>query len=280
VPRIAVDGVELNVRVEGDGEPVLLLHGFPDSAALWRKVVPELVRAGYRTVAFDQRGFGDSDAPTGTRNYALSRLAQDALGVMDALGIGKAHLVGHDWGSAVGWLLAGNHPERFRSFTALSVGHARAYAAAGFQQFKKAWYIVVALAPGVGEALARARDWRLFRVGTAGHPEADRWIADLSRPGRLTAAFNLYRANSLTVTDHPNLRIPALGVWSTGDVVLTEAQMTLSAKYVDSSWRYERFEGSSHWLPLDVPKPLSALLVDFFKTSASSPGHSVEKRTG
>jgi pimeloyl-ACP methyl ester carboxylesterase len=179
VPRIPVDGIELNVSVEGEGEPVLLIHGFPDSSALWRSVTPRLNAAGYQTVALDQRGFGESDAPEGKRRYALTHLAADALAVLDALGIHRAHLVGHDWGAAVGWYLAGTHPDRFHTFTALSLGHARAYAAAGLPQLKKAWYILIVLIPVIGEWLVRARNWALLRIGTAHHPECERCMGDI-----------------------------------------------------------------------------------------------------
>ena len=173
MPREVVECVELNVRVEGEGEPVLLIHGFPDSSALWRDVVPELLAAGYRTVVIDQRGFGESAAPDGKRNYALELLANDALAVLRALGIERAHLVGHDWGAAVGWLLAATHPDRFRTFAALSVGHPRAYLKAGFAQIMKAWYILVILIPGLGEWLTRLANWWLFRLGTGHHAEAE-----------------------------------------------------------------------------------------------------------
>jgi pimeloyl-ACP methyl ester carboxylesterase len=265
--EITVDGVKLSVLDQGQGEAVLLLHGFPDSKALYRDVIPELTRAGFRAVAFDQRGFGESDAPAGKRSYGLSQAAADALGVLDALGIERAHLVGHDWGAAVGWVLAGCHPDRFKTFSALSLGHARAYTEAGFAQLKKAWYIALVLVPGLGEWLVRAFNWKLFRIGTAHHPEAERWIADLSRPGRLTAGLNWYRANALHVTKHPRPQIPVLGVWSENDRPLTEAQMTGSAKYVEAPFRYERLPGASHWFPLDAPKPLANLLIGFFRAN-------------
>lgn len=263
--RVESHGIQLAVHTAGEGEAVVLLHGVPDSAALWRLVAPKLQAAGYQTVAIDQRGFGSSDAPAGIRSYSLPSMAEDAIAVMDSLGIQKAHLVGHDWGAAIGWLLAGKHPDRFLTFTALSLGHTRAYAKAGWEQFKKAWYILVALVPWLGEWLVRRADWRLLRRIT-NHGEVARWIEDLSRPGRLTAGMNWYRANSLTPTDHPAVTIPVLGVWSDGDFALTEKQMTGSATFVTGPWRYERIEGASHWLPLDAPDRVSELLLGHFQT--------------
>lgn len=262
--RVSVDGIELEVHVEGEGEPVVLVHGFPDSSALFRLLIPRLVAAGYRTVAPDLRGFGESDAPLGKRNYTVARLAADVLAVMDAVGVKKAHLVGHDWGAAVAWLLAGKYAERFHTLTALSAGHARAYLAAGLPQVVRAWYILIILVPFLSERATRARNWALLRAGAAHHPESERWIRDLSRPGRLTAGFNVYRAN-VSGGEHPNVRIPVLGIWSDGDVALTEAQMKLSERYVDGPFRYERIEGASHWFPVEVPDRLSELLLVFFR---------------
>jgi hypothetical protein len=77
--------------------------------------------------------------------------------------------------------------------------------------------------------------------------------------------LNLYRANALASTDHANVRIPVLGVSTSGDIPLTEAQLTQSSRYVEGPWRYERFNGPSHWFPLEIPKQLCELLVEFFR---------------
>src|SRR5512135_583981 len=104
--RIAANGIALNVVETGSGPVILLLHGFPDSAALWRHQIPALTDAGYRVVAPDLRGFGESDRPDGVANYAMPTLVGDVLGVLDALGVAHAAVVGHDWGAALGWAMA------------------------------------------------------------------------------------------------------------------------------------------------------------------------------
>jgi pimeloyl-ACP methyl ester carboxylesterase len=96
---------------------VLLLHGFPDSAALWRHQIPELVDAGHRVIAPDLRGFGESDRPDGVEHYTMPTLVGDVLGVLDSLGVSRAAVVGHDWGAALGWALAGFVPDRVRLAT-------------------------------------------------------------------------------------------------------------------------------------------------------------------
>ena len=264
---LSVDGVDLNVVTAGEGEPVLLLHGFPDSAQLWRRVMPKLVDAGYRVIAPDQRGFGRSAAPRGAGNYTIGQIGRDALAVLDQLGVERAKLVGHDWGAAIGWWLAATSGRRFERFAALSVGHPAAYATAGLEQKLKGWYVLAFQIPGFAEALFGAHDFAVFRAFMGGHPELETWIADLSRPGRLTAGLNWYRANFgklLSPARFPRVAIPVMGVWSDRDVALSEDQMINSARYVDAPFRYERLARVGHWTPLDAPDRVSALLLDFF----------------
>ncbi len=262
-----INGLNLNVLVEGTGEPVFLLHGFPDSNYLWRDVIPPLVEAGYQVIAPDQRGFGESDAPKGRENYAMDLIAKDAVAVLDELGIEKAKLVAHDWGAVIGWLLAGTYSERFECYTAISVGHPIAYASAGYEQKKKGWYVLFFQLRGIAEKMTMARNWAIFRKTVHNHPEVDHWIADLSRPGRLTAAMNWYRANffKLLKADFPRVKIPVFGIWSTKDVALAEDQMIGSEAYVDAPWRYERMKDISHWVPVDAPEKLSELIIEFLE---------------
>lgn len=110
--RVAGDGVTLAVVDEGEGRPVLLLHGFPDSSQVWRDQVPALLKSGMRVIAPDLRGFGESDKPEAVEEYAVSRSVADVLALLDGLGIERAHVVGHDWGAAVAWVLAAFAPAR------------------------------------------------------------------------------------------------------------------------------------------------------------------------
>jgi len=264
---IAAGGVKLNVVVEGKGPDVMLLHGFPDSASLWRNQIPVLEDAGYRVIVPDLRGFGESDAPVGKKNYTIDTIVKDVESVMDQTGTKKCWLVGHDWGAIIGWAFATSHPDRVERYVAISVGHPRAYSKAGIEQKLRAWYAVSFQFTGIAERVTRAHDWFIMRRLTNNHPECKRWIEDMSRPGRLTAGMNWYRANLVRMLagDFPNVKVPVLGIWSTGDIYLTERQMKDSAAYVDATWRYERIEGSSHWIPLDVPQRLNELLLDYLK---------------
>ena len=108
---IQLSDLSLRVVEEGDGEPVLLLHGFPDSADLWRNQIPALAQAGFRVVAPDLRGFGESDKPQDVEAYSAGRILADIAGIMDATGLEEAHVVGHDWGAGFAWAVAGMLPE-------------------------------------------------------------------------------------------------------------------------------------------------------------------------
>src|SRR5439155_20638906 len=99
--RIEANGLTFAVLDEGEGQPVLLLHGFPDSSRLWRNQVPALVAAGYRVIAPDLRGFGESDKPENVDDYNILNIAADVFGILDALGVERTHVVGHDWGAVI-----------------------------------------------------------------------------------------------------------------------------------------------------------------------------------
>lgn len=260
------------VTEEGRGEPVLMLHGFPDSARLWRHQIPALVDAGYRVIAPDQRGFGASDKPQEVTAYALPEVLGDALALLDHFGLERVRVVSHDWGAAVGWALAAWHPERVERHAALSVGHLSSLWNAGLAQRRLAWYMLLFMRQGLAEDILMRQDWQFFRDLWGHHPEMDTWLADLARPGALTAALNWYRANVDvdTWTEEgwvmPRVSVPTMGIWSSGDIYLTETQMIASGQYVDAPWRYERIEGATHWLMLDQPQRITALLLDFLGT--------------
>jgi pimeloyl-ACP methyl ester carboxylesterase len=267
-----INGIDLNVHIEGEGPVVLLLHGFPDSNALWRGVIPALVGAGYQVIAPDQRGFGKSYAPDGVKNYRIETIANDAIALLDMFDIPKAHLVAHDWGAIIGWDLAGRHGDRFFSYTALSVGHPAAYVKAGWEQKRKAWYTVFFQLRGVVEVIFQMRNWAVFRRFVRHHPETEHWIEDLSRPGRFTAALNWYRANLLKLyaADFARVGIPVMGVWSSDDLALAKDQMLNSGELVDNSFRYEQIDNCGHWIPLDEPEAVAELILNFLDTQAGS----------
>lgn len=272
--RITQDGVGIEFDDVGDGPPVLLLHGFPDSARLWRHQVPALTANGFRSLVPDQRGYGRSDKPADVRSYGLITIALDAIAVLDAAEVERAHIVGHDWGAVIGWLLASMFPDRVDCFAAFSVGNPAVFQAAGIAQLQKSWYMLLFQFPDVAETWLRANDWQHFREWAA-HPDADAVIADLEATGALTPALNWYRANTrpeLFIQPPPELPLvdaPVMGVWSSDDIACTETQMLLSASTVRGPWRYERLDGVGHWIPLEAPERTTELLLDFLGSRPS-----------
>jgi pimeloyl-ACP methyl ester carboxylesterase len=264
-------GVQLDVQVEGAGKPVVLLHGFPDSKRLWARQVPALVDAGFQVIVPDQRGYGASDKPAEVDAYAIPFLAIDVTAILDALSIERAHVVGHDWGAAVAWATASFAPDRVDHLVALSVGHPSSFGSAGMTQREKSWYMLLFQFAGVAEHWLSADGWAGMREWSQ-HPDVDAVVADLDRDGSLTTGLNWYRAN---ITPEafvgppmvlPPIQAPTMGVWSRGDFALTEEQMTGSANFCTNGFRYERINGSGHWMQIETPDEVNALLLDFLPT--------------
>jgi pimeloyl-ACP methyl ester carboxylesterase len=266
--RIDASGVGIEFDVAGEGPAVVLLHGFPDSARLWRNQVPALVDAGFQVIVPDQRGYGRSDKPADVAAYGIPFLVGDVMAVLDHVGVERARVVGHDWGAAVAWAFASLVPDRVERLAALSVGHPAAFRDAGFEQREKSWYMLLFQFEGVAEQWLSNDDWANFRAWGR-HPDTDAVIAELERDGSLTPGLNWYRANIPPESligpplELPPIQAPTMGVWSSGDFALTEAQMVDSAKQVAGEWRYERLEGPGHWMQLEAPDEVNRLLVDF-----------------
>jgi pimeloyl-ACP methyl ester carboxylesterase len=264
---IPIGDVELYVRDTGTGRPVVLLHGWPDTGELWAHQSATLAANGYRAIAPDLRGFGASSKPADVAAYTVPAHVGDVVGLLDALHIPRAHLVGHDWGAAIAWMTAAFAPDRVASVAALSVGHPLSFRAAGWRQRQLSWYMLLFQFRDVAEQWLSADDFRNLREWSA-HPRIDAVVDRLAEPGALTASLGVYRANmspeSLVAPppELPPVRAPAMGVWSSGDLALTEESMVDSAKFVAGPWRYERIGGAGHWLPLEAADRLDALLLD------------------
>jgi pimeloyl-ACP methyl ester carboxylesterase len=266
--RVDVNGVGIEYEVTGDGSPVVLLHGFPDSGRLWRHQVPALAEAGFKVIVPDLRGYGRSDKPMEVEAYTMDLLVGDVLAVMSAAGAERAHVVGHDWGAGVAWAVASLAGERVDHLVALSVGHPATFFAGGFAQHEKSWYMLLFQFAGIAEEWLSAEDWANLRAWGQ-HPDEDATIAELEANGSLTPGLNYYRANippgafGRSGLEIPPVQAPTMGVWSSGDFALTEGQMIDSARSVAGPWRYERLDGPGHWMQLDSPSEVNRLLVDF-----------------
>jgi pimeloyl-ACP methyl ester carboxylesterase len=203
--------------------------------------------------------------------YSLQNAVSDVVGILDALGIDAADIVGHDWGAAVEWFTAAAHPDRAPKLVVLSVPHP--LAPRTLRQRELAWYQLFFQFEGIAEAWLQHDDWALFRELVRGDGDVDRYISDLSRPGALTASLNWYRANLAprqprpahagASPNLPPMEAPTLGIWSTNDHYLDGEGMKMSGRFVKGSWRYEQIDGTSHWIPLDASDQLNQLLIEW-----------------
>lgn len=273
--EIVAGGLVFDARVAGpaDGRPVLLLHGFPQTSWSWRHQLDRLGAAGYRALAFDQRGYSPGARPEGVEAYRIGELVGDVLAVADAADIGRFDVVGHDWGAMVAWAVAGWHPERVRTLSAVSVPHPAAFAAAlgggDEDQSRRSSYIEVFRQEGVAEQalLGDAGDGSGLRAmfaasGLGEGPEVDPFVAAMVRPGALTAALNWYRAMDGALGTVGTIEVPTLYVWSTADVALGRTAAEATEQWVSGPYRFEVLPDVSHWIPETAPEALSRLLLE------------------
>ncbi|ALU70298.1 alpha/beta fold hydrolase [Rhodococcus qingshengii] len=267
--EIPVGDLTFDVLISGpdDGIPLVALHGFPESAASWGKVTPLLTAAGYRVIAPNQRGYSAGARPEGVDAYKIEHLVADVVGLLDALGLSDAHLVGHDWGSAVAWQVAGRHPNRIRSLTAISVPHPTAFGWAlreDEDQKQRSSYIGLLRQEGKAEEVLSEDNFRRLRAMFDGQidPEfADEHIRVLSGEGALTGALNWYRAMTRDFGDIDRTTVPTTYVWSTGDTALGRAGAERCGEFVDAPYEFVVLDGGSHWIPEERAEELAEAIL-------------------
>jgi pimeloyl-ACP methyl ester carboxylesterase len=266
--RYRHDGLTFDVTDQGplDGDPVVLLHGFPERATAWRLVAPLLHARGLRTYAPDQRGYSPGARPRRRRDYRIQHLVDDAIALIDTIGR-PVHLVGHDWGSIVGWYVAGQRPDLVRSWTAVSVPHPVAFlrAVATTGQFRKSWYMAAFQLPRIPERVgATPRFTRELRKGGMTREDVDRFRTEVLEDGALPGALMWYRALPMVDRRHTRARVsvPTTFVWSDRDVAIGPQGGRLTPRYVDGPYRYVELAGVSHWIPTQAPEALAEAILD------------------
>jgi pimeloyl-ACP methyl ester carboxylesterase len=264
------DGLTFDVRDEGprDGDPVVLLHGFPERGTSWREVAPRLHDAGLRTYAPDQRGYSPGARPPRRRDYRMPLLVADTVALVEEIDR-PVHLVGHDWGAAVAWRLAVERPDLVRSLTAVSVPHPAAFlrAIGTSTQVLRSWYVglfQVPLAPELVAALPGRPFEHALRHSGMTDEDVERFRTEIVEYGALPGALGWYRAMPLGDPRPMTQRVsvPTTLVWSDGDVAVARQGAELSGQWVDAPYRFEVLEGVSHWIPTHAPEALAAAVLD------------------
>jgi pimeloyl-ACP methyl ester carboxylesterase len=263
VIEVKARGLTFDVHEGGPegGEPVLLLHGFPQDSREFDLILPRLHAAGLRTYAMDQRGCSPGARPVEAGAYTMNSVTADAIAVLDSLGIEKAHVVGHDWGAQVGWQLAARHPDRVRTLTAVSVPHPRAMLLAirvrpsqkarlaYFELFRRPFAEKLLLAQH-----ALALRLMLRPIGM----RAEQYVAAMREPGRLTGGLHWYRAfDTSQIANLGVITVPTTFVWSDADGVVGLTAALRTRDWVRADYQLVVMRGVSHWVPEQAPRELA-----------------------
>jgi len=286
--RTTVDAgsVTLSVQQMGpaDGTPVILWHGFPELGYSWRAQAAALAAAGSRAIVPDMRGYGESERPVGTDNYAFPLLVGDVVGLIEGLGLQSAHLAGHDWGGSLCWATSALRPEMVRSLFILNSPHPVASAECRQvpEQQQKSWYMLLFQFPGIAEEWLLkddAANLEAFVFDTAAPgtfpPEERRIFKDaLMRPGAMTAALEYYRANIPPENwlkpppDLPPITVPTTIAWADNDAYMSDLLRERSITKVTGACEVVPLAGVSHWAQQEAPDAVSeAILAHLSRTA-------------
>lgn len=253
------DGLTFDVFDDGprEGPVVLLLHGFPQDHTTWDAVAPRLHAAGLRTLAPDLRGYSPGARPRDRAAYRMGEITADLTALLDAAGVERAHVVGHDWGGSAAWSLANRHPEQVASLTALSTPHPAAmmWAWKHSRQALTSWYMLFFQLPWLPEHLAGPRLPDSLRRSGLPEEQTRRYAARLAEPGALTAALGWYRGMPATARaggGGGRTRVPTTYVWGRHDFALSRPAAEKTAEFVAAPYEFIELD-AGHWLPETEP---------------------------
>jgi len=272
---IPTNGIRLHTALAGpeDGEPVFLLHGFPDAWFGWEAQIEPLAEAGFRVLTPDQRGYNLSDKPKGVSSYQMDTLGDDILGLADVFGYDRFHLAGHDFGAMVGWNLAIRYPERLKRLAIANVPHPavmKNYLRSHPSQMLKSWYAFFFQLPGIPERVVKANNWQFLISALPDDldiDKRDRYRKAWDQPGAMTSMINWYRASlqqMRTSTETSKIQVPTLVLWGQQDPHLSHEMAPLSVDLCEAG-RLVMFEDATHWVMHDKPREVSQLLVEQFR---------------
>ena len=253
---VSVDELTFTCRVSGmenTGDAVILLHGFPETSRMYYDLIPVLVSEGFKVVAPDQRGYSPGARPSKISDYSIDKLSQDVLDIADAFQFEKFHLIGHDWGSAVGWVTVAFHSDRVISWTALSVPHLDAFFKAmnnNPEQQRKSQYIKFFKKPILPEFYFSIFGYKYLRDiwRKSSKEEIEKYLEVFKQKGALKASLNWYRANMKNDDKSiGDIAAPTLIVYGLKDMAIGEKSVDESEKYLKGEYKIEKLE-SGHWL--------------------------------
>jgi pimeloyl-ACP methyl ester carboxylesterase len=274
--RIRANGMEFRARIAGfrnrEGEGVILLHGFPETSIMWEPLMDRLAKAGFRAVAFDQRGYSPGARPFWTSSYSSGKLAADVMAVATAVGFDRFHVVGHDFGGAIAWIAADRFPREILSVTSLSTPHPAALGEALDDlrgQRLKSSYALFYRIPVLSElVLGFDRAALLQRLKWQFHPpeQIEEYKQVFSEPGALRGALNWYRAFRFRPNEPlGKIRQPTLFIWGTEDGAFGHVAAKRTADYVEGPFRFQPLS-AGHNLMLEVPSLVAEEVLSHLRT--------------
>ena len=239
--------------MENDGDAVILLHGFPETSRMWYDLIPVLVSEGFKVVAPDQRGYSNNARPPKISDYSIDKLSQDIIDIANAFQFEKFHLVGHDWGSAVGWAAVAIHSDRIVSWTALSVPHLDAFFEAiknDELQKQKSQYIKFFKKPIFPEIYFSIFGYKYLKDiwRKSSQDEIEKYIEVFKQKGALKSSLNWYRANMKNENNKiGEISTPTLIIYGLRDMAIGEKSVDESEKFLKGEYKIEKLE-AGHWL--------------------------------
>ena len=280
--EITANGLTFTCREIGtSGEPVILLHGFPETSHMWTKLMPQLADVGYRCLVPDQRGYSAGARPASVDQYRYEDISDDVVALADAWGAGRFHLVGHDWGALCGWAVVDRYPERVASWTAMSVPHAKAFAIAVRDDPEEEPYrqiLQLFVTPDVPEQAAAAADYAMLRnAWTASDAEEiEAYLGVFRQPGAMTGALNWYRASRAHARSLEDdavpfgpVSVPTQLIWGKNDAYIRRRSVKLAADYMKGPYRVVELD-AGHWLAQERPTEVLAAIVEHLRANAVS----------
>jgi pimeloyl-ACP methyl ester carboxylesterase len=276
--RVRCNGLTLHVVECGEGEPVVLLHGFPEFWYSWRHQLPALAAAGYRAIAPDLRGYNLSERPTGVAAYRTRELVADVADLIATVAGGRAYVVGHDWGGVIAWRLAAQQPELVEKLVILNAPHPAAYRgvlARHPSQWLRSWYVGLFQLPWLPERLIAARDFALLARTLRRAPHNPNAFTDddlalyktaFRQPGALTAALNYYRAALRfpgdLYRDPQTIEAPTLVVWGDHDPFLSR-RLSEGLERWAPNLRVVHLAEAAHFVQNESPERVNQELIEF-----------------
>jgi pimeloyl-ACP methyl ester carboxylesterase len=259
--RIRANGMEFRARVAGfsnhEGEGVILLHGFPETSIIWEALMDKLAKAGFRAVAFDQRGYSPGARPFGVNSYSSGRLAGDVIAIATAVGFDRFHVVGHDFGGAIAWIAARRLiPKRLPK---------------SFERFQcpMSSYFLLYWIPVLPElALGFNRAAYLQRLKWELHPakQIEEYKQVFSEAGASRSVLNWYRAFRFRSTDPlGKIRQPTLFLWGNEDEAFSHVAAVKTADHVEGPFRFYRLK-AGHLLILELPELAADKVLSHLRT--------------